>query len=139
MSSSLHSNGVCTDGRTSPAAGKSVNNGDSSNGGGHVGEATDDVKASQQHIRNLEAELKHAHEALAGTLIDLAHSQKARKPFVHSIDMCTQSDGQKVAATAMWWRHACWLKHYWTRDSIHNNVLSLSFSFPQLSKRIGKG
>lgn len=65
---SSHSNGVCTDDRTSSAS-KNISNGDNSNGGGGghaVNEATDDVKASQQHIRNLEMELKHAHEALAG-------------------------------------------------------------------------
>lgn len=37
-----------------------------SNGGDH--EATDDVKATQQQMRNLEMELKHAHEALSGTI-----------------------------------------------------------------------
>lgn len=35
------------------------------------GEATDDAKATQQqHIKNLETELKHAREALAGSKIN---------------------------------------------------------------------
>lgn len=38
---------------------------------GTSGEATDDVKATQQHIKNLETELKHAREALSGLCIML--------------------------------------------------------------------
>jgi hypothetical protein len=48
-------------GRTTPKT-----NGEKFNG--TSGEATDDVKATQQHIKNLETELKHAREALSGLL-----------------------------------------------------------------------
>ncbi|XP_057373112.1 kazrin-like isoform X3 [Daphnia carinata] len=37
---------------------------------GTSGEATDDVKATQQHIKNLETELKHAREALSALKAD---------------------------------------------------------------------
>lgn len=47
-------------GRTTPPK----SNGEKFNG--TSGEATDDVKATQQHIKNLETELKHAREALSG-------------------------------------------------------------------------
>lgn len=78
--SALLTNGVTVatssfaDERTSAAADTNKSNGDAvepnSNGGSHDHvEATDDVKASQQHIRNLETELKHAHEALAGLFL----------------------------------------------------------------------
>lgn len=45
-------NGVIDGGRTTPPK--------------FNGEATDDVKATQQHIKNLETELKNAREALSG-------------------------------------------------------------------------
>ena len=48
-------------GRTTPQP-PAKSNGTFSNGG----EATDDVKATQQHIKNLETELKHARDALSG-------------------------------------------------------------------------
>jgi len=50
-------------GRTTPLP---KTNGEKFNG--TSGEATDDVKATQQHIKNLETELKHAREALSGLL-----------------------------------------------------------------------
>jgi len=76
----VKSNDVATgdeeSGKTLPVTDKS--NGDApgslitglnpSNGGVHSHEATDDVKATQQQMRNLEMELKHAHEALSGTI-----------------------------------------------------------------------
>ena len=52
-------------GRTTPLP---KTNGEKFNG--TSGEATDDVKATQQHIKNLETELKHAREALSGLLND---------------------------------------------------------------------
>ncbi|XP_046635868.1 kazrin-like isoform X1 [Daphnia pulicaria] len=50
-------------GRTTPKT-----NGEKFNG--TSGEATDDVKATQQHIKNLETELKHAREALSALKAD---------------------------------------------------------------------
>lgn len=58
MSTSV--NDLVDGGRTTPPK----SNGEKFNGTG--GEATDDVKATQQHIKNLETELKHAREALSG-------------------------------------------------------------------------
>ncbi len=55
MSTAVNGDG----GRTTPQPAKS-------NGEKFNGEATDDVKATQQHIKNLETELKHAREALSG-------------------------------------------------------------------------
>nr|CAH0106145.1 unnamed protein product [Daphnia galeata] len=52
-------------GRTTPLP---KTNGEKFNG--TSGEATDDVKATQQHIKNLETELKHAREALSALKAD---------------------------------------------------------------------
>lgn len=62
-------------GRTTPKT-----NGEKFNG--TSGEATDDVKATQQHIKNLETELKHAREALSGLL---NHFEKKKKKLIFLI------------------------------------------------------
>ena len=76
-STSTHVNGTtCLDSSETSSKNGAKNNNNSSSSSGHSdphdkftnnGEATDDLKATQQQIKNLEMELKHARDALSGT------------------------------------------------------------------------
>ena len=63
-----HMNGTCLEGNQQHPASPKIgtqNGGDKFSSNNHA-EATDDVKATQQHIKNLETDLRHARDALSG-------------------------------------------------------------------------
>ena len=95
---STHLNGTCLDDTTSPksvtknGAGSGGEGGGAGEGGGGIGhqvEATDDVKVSQQHINSLETDLRHAHEALSGTIQNIQVAFQLCLSSIQIIHFCS--------------------------------------------------